>query len=102
MLIVLKSLKSSSESSASYWIGLVDHTLAITNPMASVSQRTRLSLKFESKISYEMVLVKNYQDISLMLTKGERGFASKIASRCHFRASIIKKISWGEHAPRSP
>ena len=53
MLIVLKSLKSSSELSAMHCIGLIDHAceqvmhaLVITNPMASVSQRTKLSLKF--------------------------------------------------------
>ena len=53
MLIVLKSFKSSSESSALHCSGLIDHAyehvmyaLAITNPMASVSQRTKLSLKF--------------------------------------------------------
>ena len=32
-----------------------------------------------------------------MLTKGERDFASKIAFRFHFRASILKKFSLGEH-----
>ena len=54
------------------------HALEITIPMASVSQRTMLS---ESKIRYEIELlgtaVQNYQDISLMLTKGERDLQVK-------------------------
>ena len=45
------------------------------------------------------IVVKNYQDISLMLTKGERGLASKITSRCHFRASIFKNFPGGAYPP---
>ena len=43
------------------------HAIAITVPIASVSQRTMISLNFESKIRYEIELigtiVQNYQDI---------------------------------------
>ena len=78
MLIVLKSLKSFSKSSAWYCFGLIDHAcyacISKTIPMASVSQRT---INFEGKIRYEIELigtvVQNYQDISLLLTKRRKG-----------------------------